>query len=420
MSTVYHISHPGKTVSGHIRLDGSKSISNRILIIEALSGHKFDLSGLSGSHDTETLKRMLEEDHGVMDAGHAGTSFRFSTAFAAVRGMQVIITGSERMKQRPVGPLADALKYLGAAVDYLENPGYPPLRIGPSDLSTWKKAVRIPADVSSQYISALMMIAPVLPNGLIIQLEGEIISRPYIEMTAKLMARFGVPVSWHEQSIHIPPGKYQPGSMAIEADWSAASYYYAIAACAEEAEIRLEGLSRQSLQGDQRIADVLELMGVHSAFEGETLVITKSGQPNRQPLEIDFSDSPDIAQTVAVIAAACRIPVIFSGLQTLVIKETDRIMALDSELKKINCRFESLQEDQHLARPNQRYTVSGSPAWPVTPTFETYEDHRMAMAFAPLAMCHPIQVRDPGVVQKSYPGYWADLEKLGFTIIEEA
>lgn len=420
MDSVNYITCPKKYVNGTIRLDGSKSISNRALIMQALSGRTFQLEGLSTSEDTRTLEKMLLAQEETLDAGHAGTSFRFMTAFSAVRGKPVKLTGSGRMKQRPIGPLVEALRSLGAEIDYLENQGYPPVAIKQSDITHWKNEVTIPADVSSQYISAMMMIGPMLSNGLAIHLEGEIISRPYIEMTRRLMAYFGIAVSWKGQSIRVQPGRYQPRHMLIEADWSAASYYYGIAACAERAEIRLEGLSENSLQGDQKIMQIMAGMGINSSFEGGQLVISHSGNLSHEPAKIDFTDCPDIAQTVAVVSAACQMPVTFSGLQTLAIKETNRIGALQKELFRINCGFEPLQEDGHLPAPWRRYRVGGIPQFKGIPEFETYQDHRMAMSFAPLGMIHPIRILSPEVVRKSYPKFWEDLKILGFNIYLEA
>jgi len=419
MSNIYHITCPHQRIEGTIQLDGSKSISNRVLIIEALTGQKFDISGLSTSDDTDTLRRMLTPGQKIVDAGHAGTSFRFSTAFFAVNEKEIVITGSERMKQRPIGPLVEAFNSLGAKIEFLEKDGYPPLRICPTLLSEWKDEVTIPANVSSQYISALLMIAPKLPQGLKIHLDGHLVSRPYIEMTIKIMSYFGARVHWHENTIEVSYQPYVPKPFQVEADWSAASYYFTIAAFSESAEINLNGLHERSLQGDQRIKEIMEPIGVKSRFSNDQLQIFKIGKLNRSGAQIDFTECPDIAQTMAVISAGCQIPMQFSGLQTLSIKETDRIKALQIELHKLNCTFAPLVEDAHLLYPLRRYQTGGQPKWKNTPIFETYKDHRMAMSFAPLGLLHPVRIAQPSVVEKSYPGYWNDLKKLGFVVQEE-
>lgn len=419
MSNIFHITCPHKHIEGTIQLDGSKSISNRVLIIEALAGQQCNISGLSTSDDTVTLQRMLAPGQKMLNSGHAGTSFRFSTAFFAVGDQEIVITGSERMRQRPIGPLVEAFNSLGAKIEYLENDGYPPLRIYPTNLSEWKNEVTIPANVSSQFISALLMIAPKLPHGLKIHLDGHLVSRPYIDMTIKIMSFFGASVKWFGNTIEVAHAPYQAKPYQVEADWSAASYFYAVAAFSQSAQITLKGLQETSLQGDERIKEIMEPIGVHSNFENDKLHISTNGQLNLFKAKIDFTDCPDIAQTMAVISAGCQIPIQFSGLQTLSIKETDRIKALQVELNKLNCDFTSLAEDAHLHYPLRRYQTTGSLKWRDTPIFETYKDHRMAMSFAPLALIHPIKIVKPGVVEKSYPGYWNDLKKLGFVVQAE-
>jgi 3-phosphoshikimate 1-carboxyvinyltransferase len=419
MPKIYHIACPHARISGSIRLDGSKSISNRVLIIQALSGTKFDISGLSESHDTQILTQMLTSENDVLDAGHAGTSFRFSTAFFALGKKEKVITGSERMKQRPIGPLVDALNLLGAQIEYTEIQGYPPLRILPTKTEHWKDEVKISGGVSSQYISALLMIGSVLPKGLSIILEGSLVSRPYIEMTIRIMSFFGAKVNWEGNKITVSYAPYIRKPFQVEADWSAASYYYGIAAFARTANILLKGLQESSLQGDQQIINILEPFGVSSTFQDGNWIIKKNGPLKKTRFHIDFTTCPDIAQTIAVISAGLQLPIEFSGLQTLAIKETDRIRALQNELSKINCTFHHVLEDENLPYQHRRYQTGGNPNWKSSPTFETYKDHRMAMAFAPLALLKPINISDPDVVRKSYPAFWNDLKKLGFDIKEK-
>ena len=412
----YTISKKNRHLHGDIHLDGSKSISNRALIIRALCGQHFDIKNLSTSKDSELMQALLASDSDVLDAGAAGTTFRFMTAFLSMQEGSQTLTGTDRMKQRPIGVLAEALKKLGADIEYLEKDGYPPLKINTPNSLGKISELTIPASTSSQYISALLMIAPTLPNGLTIHLQGEIVSRPYLEMTLRMMAYFGVKHGWSENSILIKPQTYQPREFTVEADWSAASYWYAMAAFADECDLTLHGLFEESMQGDSVLPKMMEAFGVECEFGKNKVRLRKSGKPPQPIFEWDFLPCPDVAQTLAVVCAGLGVHGVFTGLETLRIKETDRINALQVELAKIQC-FLSLLPGRFSKKSNKDfYMLEGKAVVEGSPIFSTYEDHRMAMAFAPLAMFGEIQIEDPTVVQKSYPAFWNDLKKTGFDV----
>lgn len=406
-------------IKGNIQLDGSKSISNRVLIIKALCGSSFDIKNVSTSDDSLIMQKLLIPNQSLLDAHHAGTTFRFLTAYYAIQEGTQVLTGSERMKQRPIGPLVDALNYLGANIEYLEKKDYPPLKIH-SPSASWKSHIVLPAHVSSQFISALLLVAPCLPHGLSIDLEGEIVSKPYIEMTIALLRFFGIDVQWQGQKIHVPNQKYQGRDFYVEADWSAASYYFSIAALSEEAYLEILGLSQDSLQGDQEIKNICQAFGVEAWFEGEILKIKKSKDTHHiQTFEYDFVRVPDLAQTVAVMSAGLGCSGLMSGLQTLKIKETDRIAALQHELAKLNVFLHRLPSRFSKKTNAEYYIQEGKVTTGAEiPTIETYNDHRMAMSFAPLALLTPIIIMDPMVVSKSYPLFWRDLRSIGFEIEE--
>lgn len=405
------LSRPEGALTGEITLAGSKSISNRALIIRALSGLNFPIHKLANAKDTVLLEALLKSAEPTRDAGAAGTTFRFLTAYLSMQPGEQLLTGTERMKQRPVGVLVDALRKLGARIEYVEKMGYPPLRIGAPDGFGQANTLSIAANTSSQYISAILMLAPTLPEGLRLQLEGQIVSRPYIEMTLSLMAYFGVQHEWEGQVIAVPPQKYEGKPFTVEADWSAASYYYAMAAIAPEAELRLNGLFENSVQGDSVLTDMLAEFGVESCFD-EHGVLLKKPKGVEVPSEFtwNFLKCPDLAQTMAVCCAALGTSGTFCGLETLRIKETDRILALQQELQKVNANLIELPP----TGKRTYYQTQGKTLFRETPVFATYEDHRMAMAFAPLAMQHPIRIEEPDVVVKSYPDFWKDLRKIGF------
>ena len=413
----YTISKDDKKLIGEIHLNGSKSISNRALIIQALCEAPFEIKSLSTSKDSELMQALLASDHNTLDAGAAGTTFRFMTAYLSMQDGSQILTGTERMKKRPIGVLVEALKKIGAEIDYLEEEGYPPLEINaPKNLGKTNE-LAIPASTSSQYISALLMIAPTLPEGLTIHLDGEIVSRPYLEMTLKMMEYFGVAHKWENNSISVRPQSYQAKTFTVEADWSAASYWYAMAALADECDLTLHGLFEESMQGDAVLPKMMEAFGVKSEFGKNKVRLLKSADATYQPFfEWDFLPCPDVAQTLAVVCAALGVHGVFTGLKTLRIKETDRINALQVELAKVQS-FLSLLPGRFSKKSNKDYyMVQGKAVVENAPCFRTYEDHRMAMAFAPLALLGKIQIEDPMVVVKSYPTFYEDLEKVGFTV----
>lgn len=409
---IYQVNGPKKKISGIIELTGSKSISNRALIIRALSDQDFDIQRLAEANDTELLEQLLSSYSIVRDAGPAGTTFRFMTAYLALQPGQQVLTGSERMKKRPIGVLVEALRNLGADIEYLEEEGYPPLKIGESNVLGSFQPLEIAANTSSQYISALLMIAPVLPTGLKLRLKGKVVSRPYIEMTLAQMAYFGIKYEWEGETITILPQDYIGKTYKVEADWSAASYYYAIAAIADEVDLQLNGLFDQSIQGDAVLSKMMESFGVKSTFTDTGVHLSKSGQSISSFFEWDFLKCPDLAQTIAVVCGVLGVKGRFTGLETLRIKETDRIAALQTEMGKIGVKMEEETPGYFL--------VSGKAAIPEStmPVFSTYEDHRMAMAFAPVGMLGRIGVAEPHVVNKSYPAFWDDLSRIGFEIIK--
>lgn len=400
-----------RQIKGTIELAGSKSIANRALIIRALCKDPFPIHRIANANDTQLMQALIESEAELRDAGPAGTTFRFMTAYLSLQAGSQVLTGTQRMKQRPIGLLVDALKSLGADIQYLEKEGYPPLKVNaPSQDFGKNNKVAIPADTSSQYVSALLMIAPTLPNGLELSLVGDIVSRPYLEMTLSLMKYFGIHYQWKGQTIHIAPQEYAARPFTVEADWSAASYHYALAAFADEVDLQLNGLFQESVQGDSVLAEMMTHFGVQTSYNETGVRLTKSGQASSEPLTKDFLYCPDLAQTLAVICAGTGTQGRFTGLQTLRIKETDRIAALQRELKKVGVEFYEDPEKQDW------FVVKGKAHFEQTPSFATYEDHRMAMAFAPLAMFHEIDIAEPDVVDKSYPDFWKDLITLAFDV----
>ncbi|HNM32120.1 MAG TPA: 3-phosphoshikimate 1-carboxyvinyltransferase [Chitinophagales bacterium] len=398
------------SISGTIQLNGSKSISNRALIIDALCGHQIQMDNLSNADDTVFLYNILRSDAAVLDAGAGGTTFRFLTAFLATQeGREVVLTGTERMQQRPIKILVDALLKLGADISYVNKDGFPPLRIKGKKLKGGK--IVLPADTSSQFITALLLIAPTLSEGLELALTGTIVSVPYIKMTLKMMEYFGVQTTFEGNTINVYAGNYQPKPFFIEGDWSAASYFYSIAILAKNATIELKGLTQQQIQGDSIIATIAEKFGIETIYGDNSIRIKKTAPISIQQMEYDFLECPDLAQTVIAFCAACNINMRCTGLQTLRIKETDRIAALDTELKKLD-----LAAIEEMDSNNWRLHTKKSTKSEVV-CIATYEDHRMAMSFAPLALIvDKICIEEPEVVSKSYPMFWKDLERLGFRI----
>ena len=387
-----------------IRLASSKSISNRALIINALCKGSSELLNLAEARDTELMNRLLGESSHTIDVMDAGTTMRFLTGYFALTDQNKILTGTPRMQQRPIGILVDALQEIGAEIRYLAHHGYPPLETLRFE---GQKAVKvsIPGDTSSQYISSILMMAPTLPNGLEVRLLGKIMSRPYISMTLDLMNRFGVQYTWDDHLITIPHQEYRPTTLKIESDWSAASYWYSIMALSEGGEISLTGLENDSLQGDRQIAEIMRPLGVATSFHGDGITLSK-GPISTKQLKHDFSNCPDLGPAVLSTCAAMGISCLATGLESLRIKETDRIAALQNELGKIGAILEE-EEGVWKLSPG----AHSSSSHPIT--FKTYDDHRMAMALAPLALRLPVVIEEPEVVRKSYPGFWNDLALAG-------
>ncbi|RYD80447.1 MAG: 3-phosphoshikimate 1-carboxyvinyltransferase [Sphingobacteriales bacterium] len=410
-----------KNINTEIQLTGSKSECNRALIISALSNKVVKVENLSNAADTVTLNGILNnleeelkveiEESQTVDVGPAGTAMRFLSAYLSAKNGNFLLTGTERMKQRPIGILAEALKTIGADISYAENDGFPPLNIvGPLNQKTAE--VKIKGDVSSQYISALLMIAPSLPQGLILEIEGELTSKPYVDMTLDMLAEVGIEHSWSGNSISIKPQTFKAGTLVVEPDWSAASYWYSIAALADEAKISLPALKEKSLQGDSRIQKIMKIFGIATEKTETGISISNLGLSLEINDVLDLKTCPDLAQTIIVIAAALGRNMSFTGLETLKIKETDRIAALQNELAKIGV---SLTEN------NLVYTLKTDELhFPEKITIATYEDHRMAMAFAPLALLiDEVEIEEMHVVEKSYPYFWEDLKKAGFSVEEQ-
>jgi len=401
-----HLSHPGNQLSGELKITGSKSESNRALILQALYPN-IKLENISNSDDSKVLLESLKKGAGLIDIHHAGTAMRFLTAyFASKNGSDVVLTGSQRMQERPVKLLVDALRSLGADISYEKNEGYPPLRIKGKTLTETK--VSLQANISSQYISALMLIAPSLPQGLEIVLDGQITSAPYISMTLEIMQNAGINGSFENNRIAIAHQEELPSKIInIESDWSSASYFYSLAAISETAGLSLSNYRKTSLQGDCSIVEIYEQLGVTTKFSDNSINLEK--QPCKIPKRIvkDLRNSPDIAQTIAVTCLALGIECELTGLHTLKIKETDRLVALKTEIEKFGARVEITNDSLELF-PAKTLKENVSVA--------TYNDHRMAMAFAPLALKIPLNIEDAGVVSKSYPTFWKDLEFLGFRV----
>ena len=387
-----------------IPLPSSKSESNRALVIDALTEGENTIKNLAEARDTQTMIRLLHTNPAVFDVLDAGTTMRFLTAFVAVTNQQKVMTGTPRMCQRPIGILVDALRSLGAEIHYLGTEGYPPLAIKglPEQLTN---QIRIRGDVSSQYISALLMIAPLLPLGLELELEGKIGSRTYVEMTLQLMAQFGIAYSWEGATIKINPQPYKTTHFAVESDWSGASYWFSLLACADEGSLFLEGLKEKSLQGDAAIVEIMENLGIRSTFQEGGLLLEKKMVSGLKSW--DFSHCPDLAQTVAVTCAILGQNTVFTGLESLRIKETDRIYALQQELARFNAELREIATNT--------FQVIPSVTMPRLVQIHTYDDHRMAMAFMPLVTKTKVRIEDPEVVNKSYPSFWKQVGLVGIS-----
>lgn len=397
-------------LNSHISIGGSKSESNRLLILQKLFGD-LQINNLSTSQDTQLLQKALSSDQKNIDIHHAGTAMRFLTAFFACQpGREVILTGSTRMKERPIKILVDALKMLGADIEYVENEGFPPLKITGRKLTQSK--VTIDAGVSSQYITALLLIAPKLENGLEITLTGNKTSFPYLQMTLDLLTEMGVEIQFFENKINISPyrGKLKQQIFTVESDWSSASYFYEFCAFSTiGTTIKLSSFSQKSKQGDAILQKLFKNFGVTTNSQNNFLMLEKTCQSYPKRLQLNLQDTPDIAQTLAVCCFGLNILCDLSGLHTLKIKETDRLLALKNEISKLGGICEITDDSFHLKEIKILPRIEPF-------SIETYSDHRMAMAFAPLALLFPLIIKNTEVVEKSYPQFWKDIQKLGIQL----
>ena len=400
------LSHPSVKCNGKLRITGSKSETNRLLLLQALfSG--LSIENTSESDDSEVMQAALKDKTDVIDVHHAGTAMRFLTAyFAHLEGREVVLTGSQRMQERPIKILVEALRSIGASITYEKEEGYPPIIIKGKKLTGG--TVALPADISSQYISALLLIGPVLENGIQLDLVGKITSIPYINMTLSLLNNIGVQIEFKGQSIRVAPQKKpRLTTQIVESDWSSASYYFSIVALSDESEIHLTSYKKNSLQGDRVLREIYSKLGVSSSIEGQTLILKKEKVDLPNFLEWDLSKAPDIAQTIAVSCYGLGIGCKLRGLHTLKIKETDRLQALYNELTKLGAQVKVTDKSLELAAGSNFVADCSLP---------TYNDHRMAMAFAPLALKVPLIIENAEVVSKSYPTFWKDLEQINFKI----
>jgi len=405
METI-HLAQKSDFSATTIPLPSSKSESNRVLIIDALTEGKNTLSNLAEARDTQTMISLLKKNPAIFDVLDAGTTMRFLTAYAAITNQNKVMTGTPRMCERPIGILVDALRTVGAEIHYLGAEGYPPMAVHglPEQKSD---TVKIRGDVSSQYISAMLMIAPLLPKGLEIELEGKVGSRSYIEMTLDTMSQFGIRYTWEENKIAVPPQAYQPTAFAVESDWSGAGYWFSLLACADSGALFLEGLKENSLQGDSAAVEIMDQLGVKSTFQNGGVLLQKQGVKGLNAW--DFTHCPDLAQTIAVTCAVLGQNAVFTGLESLKIKETDRIHALQQELAKFNADLKEIEPEV--------YQVIPSITMPSEVRIHTYEDHRMAMAFMPLVTKTNVVIEDPAVVNKSYPSFWKHCQLAGISSV---
>jgi 3-phosphoshikimate 1-carboxyvinyltransferase len=383
----YKVFHPTKIVNCEIDLPASKSISNRLLIIQALCQQDFEIKNLSNSDDTNSLKNALSGTQNTIDIGAAGTSFRFLTSYLTIqKGRECILTGTDRMKERPIQNLVTTLQLLGAKISYLEKDGLPPLKI--KGVTILGREITIDASISSQFISSLLLIAPTLVNGLILNISGNLVSKSYIQMTLKLMEEFGVNHSWDKNKIVVKQQHYIGKNYNVEADWSAATFWFQIAALTKGCNIQLKGLYQESIQGDAKVRTIFNDFGIVSIFENNTLILTKNNKQNF-PEAVNLIDSPDMYQSLRCTLFALNKTAELTGISTLKNKETDRKKAVENELKKLS----------------------------TSKIIETYKDHRMAMSFAPLSLKYgEITIKNSDVVSKSYPNFWQDLSNAGFII----
>ena len=406
MNLLLQTSHAN--LQANIAVTGSKSETNRLLLLQALFSN-ITLANTSNSDDSEVMQKALNGNDSIVDIHHAGTAMRFLTAYFAVNeGREVVLTGSQRMQERPIKVLVEALTQLGAVITYEKEEGYPPIRIKGQKITAQK--VTIPANVSSQYISALLLVAPTLENGIEINLVGEITSIPYIKMTLALLNDLDIKTSFEGNVLKVfPKETVETKEMVVESDWSSASYFFSLVALSNTASITISSYKENSLQGDSALVEIYKQMGVVSQFKNNALTLTKDVDFKAQTLNLDLNNTPDIAQTIVVTCLGLGIGCHLTGLHTLKIKETDRLEALRIELTKLGA---------NISVTNDSLTLVASDAINHNVKIATYNDHRMAMAFAPLALKVPIIIENAEVVSKSYPDFWEDMKKLGFSETE--
>ncbi|MAW08907.1 MAG: 3-phosphoshikimate 1-carboxyvinyltransferase [Flavobacteriaceae bacterium TMED200] len=399
--------HPNRIVKVGLSLTGSKSITNRLLILRSIYP-SLKIKNKSESQDSVVLENALKSSSNIKDIDHAGTSMRFLTAFYSIlENKEIIIKGSKRMHERPIYPLIDCLKLIGADISYLEKDGYPPIKIKGKKLNFRK--VQISSNVSSQFVSAILLVAPKLIGGLVIELKGELISKPYIEMTLSLLNDLGIKTSFKGKLITVENlEKIKQKHIYVESDWSSASYWYSIVALSDGAEVRLNNFYKDSIQGDSVLTKYYKTLGVETKFTQNKIILTKLKDFTLpQQLNLNLIDSPDLAQTIAVTCFGLKINCSLDGLQTLNIKETKRLNALENELKKLGANVKVTETSLNLFEVKKiKKNIK----------INTYDDHRMAMSFAPLSLKIPIFIQNPSVVAKSYPKFWDDLKKAGFII----
>ena len=404
------LQHATKKVNAQLTITGSKSETNRLLLLQALYP-QLTIENQSNSDDSIAMHKALNSQEKTKDIHHAGTAMRFLTAFFATKeNSDIILTGSQRMQERPIALLVDALNALGGKITYVKEKGFPPLSIVGQQLEGGE--VTLPANISSQYISAILLIAPKLEKGVRLHLEGEITSLPYIKMTLALLERLGIKTSFEGKTIEIPyQDTIEKQTQVVESDWSSASYWFSTLCLAEEGEIHLSNYREDSLQGDAVLRKIYRQLGVESHFEGNTLILKKiTGFELPVKIELDLVEAPDIAQTIAVSCYGLGVACHLTGLHTLKIKETDRLLALEKELSKLGAVI-TVDDKSLLLAATQNFQSNQS--------IDTYHDHRMAMAFAPLGLKIPLFINDAGVVSKSYPSFWEDIKSTGFQVVEK-
>lgn len=399
-----------KPLKKKIRLNSSKSESNRLLIIKYLSEEKIKIKNISNANDTILLENLLlKNSNSLWDVEDAGTTMRFLTSYIALNKKNIILTGSKRMKKRPISILVEALKSIGCEIEYLENDGYPPIIIK-KKISQKNNYVEIKGNISSQYISSILMIAPKLKKGISLKILEPFYSKPYVEMTLKLMEKFGISHKFENNIIRIKNQKYNKGEYTVEADWSAASYWYSIVSINKNINnLKIEGLKKDSLQGDQIISDMMVSFGITTIYVEDGIILNKN-KKHISYQEINFKNCPDLTQSILVIASIKKINLKITGVESLKIKETNRLLAMKNELKKIGINFYNKKNEWFLE--TSKYKL------PNKIRINTYEDHRMAMAFSPLASECDLIIQNPNVVNKSYPNFWKDLKTVGYKVNE--